>query len=427
MKAYKASKLKAPDASNYSKTLAGQASEDRNPKGKTPVDPSPRRSKQGKRRSRRTSRLKGAAMVTVGFALALVAWEGILRLTVEVSQGISDHPALGKINGPGPMLHTKEGFNRTRLNSLGMRAPEPTPKLPGEYRILMLGDSFTRADEVSDGMNFSDRLQASFSSKPTANPTQPQQITRKVQVINAGKPSASPAGYLYAANFHKQTFAPDSTVVQLTESDFTMDMENDQSEFYLKKTGAADYQIVHNEEFGSVEPLAQAVMEYAPWMRSLMKLSTLRVGGRNLSSFLSPADPHATEEEPAATPEEAQRIQTEDAAIVRWSVQQLNQQFPHVVLLFIPAMSYKDAGEVSSDPRNAAIEKALTEAAAAQGVPLLNMRTDFLAYYHTKGTNLRGFNNTVPGQGHLNPAGHALVAQRLINFYNQPESPMQEN
>ena len=117
--------------------------------------------------------------------------------------------------------------------------------------------------------------------------------------------------------------------------------------------------------------------------------------GRNLSSFLSPDDLHP-KSEPAPAPEEAKRIQTEDTAMVRWTVHQLNQQFPHVVLLFIPAMNYKDAGEVSSDPRNAAIEEALTQAAAAQGVPLLNTRTDFLTYYRTKGTNLIGFQQHRP-------------------------------
>lgn len=424
MKVHKASTLKTPDASRYSQTLVGKHPTDQNPTGQNPTDQN-RRSKKYQRRDRRTSPLKVLAMGTVGFALALVAWEGILRLTVEVSQGLSDHPALGKIDSPGPMLHTREGFSRTRLNSLGMRAAEPTPKQPGDYRVLMLGDSFTRADEVSDGLNFSDRLQASFNSaQPNPEPKQP--FTEQVQIINAGKPSASPAGYLYAADFHDQTFAPDSTVIQLTEADFTLDMENDYSEFYLKKRGAANYEIVHNEKFGSADPLAQAVMEYAPWLRSLMTLSTLRIGGRNLSSFLSPTDPHDIAE-PTPTPTESKRIQAEDAAIVRWTVQQLNQNFPHAVLLFIPAMNYKDAGEISSELRNAAIEKALTEAAIAQGVPLLNMRSDFLAYYRTKGTNLSGFNNTVPGQGHLNPTGHALVAQRLINFYNQPNSPLRKN
>ncbi|MGB3298120.1 MAG: hypothetical protein WBA76_07610 [Phormidesmis sp.] len=424
MKVHKASTLKTPDASPYSRTLAGKRLADQNSTGQNSIGQS-RQSQKNQRRDRRSSPLKLLVMSTVGFALALMTWEGILRLTVEVSQGISDHPALGKIDSPGPMLHTREGFNRTRLNSLGMRAAEPSPKQPGDYRILMLGDSFTRADEVSDGLNFSDRLQASFSSaQPTLEPKQP--FTEQVQVINAGKPSASPAGYLYAASFHNQISAPDSTVIQLTEADFTLDMESDRAEFYLKKKGKADYEIVHNPEFGSAEPLAQAVIEYAPWLRSLMQLSTLRVGGRNLSSFLSPIDSSDTEE-PTPIPTESKRLQAEDAAIIRWTVQQLNQHFPHAVLLFIPAMNYKDAGEISSDPRNAAIEKTLTEATAAQGVPFLNMRPDFRAYYRTKGTNLSGFNNTVPGQGHLNPIGHALVAQRLINFYSQSNSPLRKN
>jgi hypothetical protein len=364
---------------------------------------------------------------TMGFALALMLWEGILRTMVESSQGLSDHPSIGKIDNPGPMLHTREGFNRTRLNSLGMRAAEPTPKLPGEYRILMLGDSFTRADEVSDGINFSDRLQASFTSVPeTSAPktSAPETSAPKVQIINAGKPSASPASYLYAAKFHQQTFAPDSTVIQLTEHDFILDMSNESSEFYLKKKGEADYQVRHNKSFGSADPLAQAVMKYAPGLRSLLQMSTLRIGGRNLSKLLSPTEADTPKSEEPLTPEEAKRVQAKDAAMVRWTVQQLNQQFPNAVLLFIPSMNYQDAAEVSSDPRNAAIEKALTEASATEGVPLINMRADFLAHDRSVGTHLNGFNNTVPGQGHLNSPGHQLVASRLIDFYSQPTSPL---
>ncbi len=69
-------------------------------------------------------------MGIAGFTSALIVWEGILRLAVETSQGMNDHSALGKSTIP----------------------KEPTPKSPGECRILMLGDSFTRADEVSDGL-----------------------------------------------------------------------------------------------------------------------------------------------------------------------------------------------------------------------------------------------------------------------------------
>lgn len=397
------------------------------------------RRKKAKPPSRLSGAIRVALLAATGFASALLLWELILRFAVEASQGIEDHPALGKIDSPGEMLHTREGFNRMQLNSLGMRGPEPTPKQPGEYRILLLGDSFTRADEVSDGIGFSDRLQAHFTAEyqksnhlqsAAAGPilmtsAQNRQVTEKVSVINAGKPSASPAGYLYAADFHRQTFAPDATVIQLTEHDFTLDMGNEYSEFYLEKKGNSDYEVKHNKEFGSTDPLAQKVIDKMPELRSLFTLSSLRIGGRNLSAALSSAD--ETEAEPTLSVAEAAEIQAEDAAMIDWTLQQLNQTFPNVVIVFIPAMNYQDAGPISSIPRNAAIEKRLTEASTAQGIPLINMREDFRKHYAEVGTHLKGFSNTIPGEGHLNHRGHQLVARRLINFFNQPNSPLRQS
>lgn len=393
--------------------------------------------------------LKTIAMAVGGVLSALVLWEMILRLAVESSQGISDHPALGKIDSPGLMLHTREGFNRTYLNGLGMRGPEPMPKLPGEYRILLLGDSFTRADEVSDGLNFGDLLQSHFtadhqkSNRLHNDPSdqllmtagKSRQITEKVNVINAGKPSASPAGYLFAADFHKQTFAPDATVIQLTEHDFTMDMGSEYSEFYLEKTDDDAYAVKQNESFGSADPLAQMVTDKFPALRSLFTLSSLRIGGRNLSAALSSAGSHSVEDSgredsPLSTAEaatESARIQAEDAAMINWTLQQLNQTFPNVVIVFIPAMNYQDSGPISSVPRNAAIEKTLTEVAAEQDIPLINMRPDFREHYAREGTHLKGFSNTLPGEGHLNIRGHQLVTRRLIEFFNQPTSPLRHS
>lgn len=371
---------------------------------------------------------KNAAIGIVGFVLALATWEAILQFTVESRRGAAEHPALGRIENPGWMLHTREGQSRTRLNSLGMRAPEPTTKQPGEYRILILGDSFTRADEVADGLNFSDRLQMALAESAALTPSPSKaesqirddsqtQSQRSVQVINAGKPSASPASYLYAADFHNQTFEPDSTVIQLTDSDFREDMNSSVSEFYVAPSeNSGDYDLLRNETFGSVDPLAQAVAKYAPPLKSLMQMSALRVGGRNLHGSVSPAEELSGG---SLESEALQKLQVEDAALVEWTLKQLNQKFPNVVLVYLPAINYQDAGAVSSDPRNAALESAIEQTANQEGMTLLNMRSDFLAYYRSQGTHLKGFNNSVPGQGHLNKTGHDLVAQRLIDFYKQ--------
>jgi lysophospholipase L1-like esterase len=369
--------------------------------------------------------IKATAMGAIAFAAALLLWEGILQLLVESNRGGSTHPALGKIDSPGLRQQTREGFGRFQLNSLGMRAPEPTPKQAGDQRILMLGDSFTRADEVNAGINFSDRLQTAFNSRESAA-SKSAPVSASVEIINAGKPSASPASYLYAAKFHRQTFDPDSTVIQITESDFTMDMNDPASEFYLEKGASDGYQVRYNETFGSADPLAQAMTEHAPQMRSLLEMSVLRVGGRNLRNLISPPD-SSDEAAPSLSPAEQQSIQAEDAATVQWTVRQLKAEFPNAVLLFIPAMGYQDAADISSDPRNAAIESSLETAAAAEGVPLINMRSDFLAHYRSSGTPLRGFNNTLPDEGHLNTAGHHLVAQRLFEFYSQSNSPLLKN
>lgn len=380
---------------------------------------------------------RNAAIGVVGFVLALATWEVILQLTVESRRGASEHPSLGRIENPGWILHTREGYSRTRLNSLGMRTLEPTAKQPGDYRILVLGDSFTRADEVADGVNFSDRLQVALnesaawqnqSPSKDASITQDEPITQpqpSVQVINAGKPSASPASYLYAADFHNQTFEPDSTVIQLSDSDFREDMNSAISEFYVASSepsaleSSGDYELLRNETFGSVDPLAQAVVKYAPPLRSLMQMSALRVGGRNLHGSVSPAGELS---EGASDSDNLQALQVEDAALVSWTLKQLKQKFPNVVLVYLPAVNYQDAGAVSSDPRNAALESALEQTAAQEGIPLLNMRSDFLAYFRSQGSYLKGFHNTVPGQGHLNETGHELVAQRLIDFYQGLES-----
>lgn len=362
--------------------------------------------------------LKYPAMAVGGFICAIALWEVILRFTVESSPGSAIHPKLGKIERAGIMLHSKEGWAISTLNSLGMRSLEPQPKQPGEYRILILGDSYTRADEVSDGLSFSDRLQTALNSSNTEDTKQNKSTPeRQIQTINAGKPSASPAGYLYAADFHKQTFEPDSTVVQLTEHDFWIDMNDENSEFYAQKIADGQYEPRYNEHFGSADPLAQMLTERVPGARSLMRMSVLRIGGRNLQGMLS--GPQSEPPMQKLSPEEERAIATEDAALVQWTIQQLDQTFPNLVLVFLPAMNYQDADEVSTDPRNAAIETDLENAAAAQGVPLLNMRADFLHHYRSEGTELRGFNNTSPGDGHLNAKGHELVAQRLTDFYQQ--------
>ena len=57
---------------------------------------------------------------------------------------------LGRLLAPGLYVSGQEGFCVTHVNRLGMRNREIGPKRPGDYRILMLGDSYTEGFQVGD-------------------------------------------------------------------------------------------------------------------------------------------------------------------------------------------------------------------------------------------------------------------------------------
>ncbi|MEM9903430.1 MAG: hypothetical protein AAF921_00160 [Cyanobacteria bacterium P01_D01_bin.44] len=361
---------------------------------------------------------------TSSFLFALLLWEVILRNLVESSPGIREHPLLGNIRKSGRLLHTREGMARMQLNSLGMRHSEIQAKQPDEYRILVLGDSYTMATQIADRETFT-ALTESILMQTNLN------SGRQIQVINAGKEGASPANYLYAGNFYNSKVQPDSVVVQLTPSDFSMQLSDPAEEFYLT-TRSGQYRLVYNQSFGSSDPLASTLMGHFPQLEALRQLSVLRVGGRQAQHFFAATAqgivPIARADDTQTQPKKNLALSPEEKALLDWTVQRFSQTFPNLVFVYIPAINYQDyiSGRLADRTklsenavRNLLIEEYLEEKAAAYQIPMVNMRSDFVAFYRDRKTVLQGFNNTQPGLGHLNAAGHALVAEKLANFYTQ--------
>ena len=69
---------------------------------------------------------------------------------------------------------------RVRTNSLGLRGPEVPPHVPGELRILVLGDSITFGDYVDEDETYPVALERRLQAALPA---------RTVRVINAGGPN----------------------------------------------------------------------------------------------------------------------------------------------------------------------------------------------------------------------------------------------
>lgn len=96
--------------------------------------------------------LSNIVLALTVFLLMLLLAEGVWRLFVSSGDRARHFdPEIGRVNPPSTMwtIRTTEYVTRMETNSRGFRGPElPTERVPGEFRVLFLGDSFVEAKQV---------------------------------------------------------------------------------------------------------------------------------------------------------------------------------------------------------------------------------------------------------------------------------------
>jgi hypothetical protein len=125
-------------------------------------------------------------LVVLGILLPLGLAEVGLRVAGAVLPGdyqtvsfAEAHPEFGRRNRPGAgWKKTSEFTSWIEVNSKGLRGAEiDYPKPPGEYRILVTGDSFTFAEQVNQDETFTQRLEDRLNA---------EQLGLNYRVLNAG-------------------------------------------------------------------------------------------------------------------------------------------------------------------------------------------------------------------------------------------------
>lgn len=343
------------------------------------------RSESGPRR-----KLLWCLKAILAFACALIVWEFILSNVYLKTPASVTHPVLGRIYGQGLYVQGQEGFARTVLNELGMRQPPLTAKEPGVERILVLGDSFTQAIQVSDQAMFTRQLQ--------------ERLGDRSEVINDGRSGTSPAYYLAQAEFNKETFEPDWVIIQLNQGDFTTDPFDSQTNFYFVKTETG-FELKKNEAYVSSNPITSRFAQF----QKMLNFSVARVLVERLAKL--EARPAKTPPQPSAT-EAAEQLKTQ-GALITWVVCELKEHYPKLILLYIPTIDY------FGDQAQSSVELQLTQAARAKGVPFVSVHQDYIDAFQTDRRVAHGFDNTQPGLGHINALGHALLAERLAEMMKQ--------
>jgi hypothetical protein len=346
--------------------------------------------------SNRGAELKILIKICGAGVLSLLLWQLIIMNTMINSTGYVNHPILGRIYKAGTYVHGTEGFSRTKINSLGMRGEEIQSKKEKEFRVLVLGDSFTEAFQVSDE-NIYPRLLEKMVKKRDGH---------IVRAVNAGRSGASPAFYIHLAKFYNTTFKQDYTIIQLNDGDFTEDMMNPTRNFYAVKDENG-FNAVENEKFSSANPLLQRI----PQARDLLEISVVRVAAEKLQGMLTSSN------SAYASVLQDNRQNVNDEQLIDWTLKELKKQYSHLLLVYIPELDYNDLGKQSSE-----IERYVNRFSELNHIDLLNMRDDFIHYFETQKQPANGFDNTMPGTGHINEVGHFLIAKKLKQFFERSSS-----
>jgi lysophospholipase L1-like esterase len=323
--------------------------------------------------------------LVTAFVLALLAWELILGQLILQKPTSQTHGELGRIYGRGLYVQGKEGYGRTLLNELGLRSPSLTeePFQKDERNILVLGDSYTQAMQVSDEVAFPQHLN--------------ELLGEHTNVINAGREGASPADYIALAEYNHKTFDPDAVVVQLNEADFTRDLLSDKQTFYFEATARGftlreNKSVVSSNELASRFANLQGVLNFSVMRLALERVEAMRAGKTHIANETLQVG-----------------VQETDGSLEKFVVQELKRAYQNPVLLYIPEIDYFSPDYAQPHPT----EKHLAEAARNEGLRFISLRGDFVALYRHRHRTAHGFTNTQPGMGHINPLGHEVAAERL--------------
>jgi len=158
---------------------------------------------------------KGAALAAASAGLTLLLLEAGARLLPSPPPRddlFQPHPKAVTQHRPGfdgPVLMVDAtGDTRrfpVRINTLGMRGPDVPPKQPGEWRILLLGDSYT----FGWGVPFEETIGARLEARLAA-----QYPEHTVRVLNGGMGGSAPWQMAVLLEERYKDLEPDAVVLQ---------------------------------------------------------------------------------------------------------------------------------------------------------------------------------------------------------------------
>ena len=114
-----------------------------------------------------------------------------------------------------------------QINSLGLRDREYGPRKPGDFRVMLVGDSFS----VSHGLPIEDSLSRQLE-RALQSQAEKDGLDLNIEVINTAHGGYSPFNYWKSYDRWASVFSPDVVVVGISPDDY--DCSNEDSQYLIE-------------------------------------------------------------------------------------------------------------------------------------------------------------------------------------------------
>ena len=337
---------------------------------------------------------------SISFIAAFIIWNLIIGNFIY--NQTSEYPQnLGDAKMPNSrFVFGTQGFSDSVTDNYGYNNDYIPPK-SGLFRIVVLGDSITEAAHVNRKINYCSVLEKKLNGQD-----------KKYEVLNLGRAGRSVADYIGFALDYMAALDPDLVIVQAREADFAEGLNaahifqinyQDENHTTLNKIGAS----------GIFQDL-KYLKDGFGWFRPIVGYTALRVQ-EIINNQKTKIFPSVNAQASAAD----SVINSKEKAVIAWQLQQLEKKFgSHIALFNIELLPEIVNGKVRYDNgiKDNELNSYLAAEAEKEKIPFITAKDTFIDYYKKTGAVLTGFNNSMPGTGHLNKTGHEVAANILADY-----------
>lgn len=267
-----------------------------------------------------------------------------------------------------------------------------------ERKIILWGDSYVEAHQVSDGKKMAQQLTDVLMKCGIDD----------VLAVGAGFSGQSVADYLVKIPVYEKKMPPVAAhVVVIGQIE---DLFPNNPPAYFSRFVADPVPHVIPAVLHKPSRLKWVVYQWGVRLRANGFLSMVRnwADGFNLRFEMGPVKmPQKNMQDTKPSDEEL------DAWFNFYAREFRKTTAKPLILVYLPTVPKLNGNGWILDDGNDSEARQMEEAFSRNGWLVINMGGRFVRYFEETGQMPRGFNNSSPGSGHLNEAGHKLVAEAL--------------